>query len=497
MNDLMLALDIGTSSLKAALVGADGKVMATARQGYGTRIARSGWAEQAPQDWLAALDRAMKQLVHMSDTTRVAGIVLTGQMSAGLLVDAAAQPLTSCLIWSDQRAAAQSAAAAETYGAGALHRLTGNPPSPTYTAPKIAWLMAHTPHSSAAAFLQPKDWLVAQLTGRLVTDPSDASCTGLFDLHAGDWSRDLLDLYGIPAGLAPEILPSTAIAGILTPAAARRLGLTAGVPVVLGGGDGPVAGAGAGTLSESEASASLGTSAWISRATATPACDPGSGLATYAHVVPGLALETGSMHAAGGALEWAASLFSVDAATIARRALSHEAQADAPIFLPYLQGERTPYWFSHPAGTFIGLGRDHGAQDIARAILEGVMFQLRTIRDVLVARGDLAPALTFSGNFGAGDGFAQRLADTLGCAVCPLASAEHTTALGAAMIGFAGTGHLPGIAAAQAWAATDIEVVPGPASEIATRRYALFRAAWEGIAAPSAALATLTKPTKD
>lgn len=497
MTDMMLAIDIGTSSLKAAVVSADGKVTATARQGYGTRIARSGWAEQAPQDWLAALDRAMADLAHRSDLSSLAGIVLTGQMSAGLLVDASAEPLTPCLIWSDQRAAAQSAAAAEAYGAAALHRLTGNPPSPTYTAPKIAWFAAHTPQPRAAAFLQPKDWMVAQLTGRIVTDPSDASCTGLFDLHTGAWSDDLLDLYGIPCGLAPEIVPSTTIAGTLTRAAAQRVTLVAGLPVVLGGGDGPVAGAGAGTLSAGEASASLGTSAWISRATAAPACDPGGGLATYAHVVPGLALETGSMHAAGGALEWAASLLGTDPASMARRALGHKAAAGAPLFLPYLQGERTPDWFSHAAGTFLGLGREHGADDIACAVLEGVMFQLRTIRDVLAARGDLAPALTYSGTFGAGAGFAYRLADTLGCAVRPLASAEHTTALGAAMIGFAGIGRLPDIAAARSWIVTDAEVAPGPASVLAARRHDLFRAAWEGIAAPSAALANLTLPTEN
>jgi xylulokinase len=416
-------------------------------------------------------------------------------MSAGLFVDVHAAPLTPCLIWSDQRAIAQTNAAAGSYGDAALYRLTGNPPSPTYTAPKIAWFCAHTPQPRAAAFLQPKDWMVAQLTGRLVTDPSDASCTGLFDLHAGVWSSDLLDLYGIPAGLAPEILPSTSVAGVLTSSAARRLGLIAGLPVVLGGGDGPVAGAGAATLSSGEASASLGTSAWISRATASPACDPGSGLATYAHVVPGLMLETGSMHAAGGALEWAAALLGTDAAALARRAVANERHADAPLFLPHLQGERTPFWFSHPAGTFLGLGREHGADDIASAVLEGVMLQLRTIRNVLSARGALAPTLTYSGTFGAGSGISGWLADTLGCSVRQLVSAEHTTALGAAMIGFTGIRQLPDIAAARSWVRALPEVAPGPASALAAKRHELFLAAHHGVAAPSAALAAL-KPSQ-
>ncbi|SMY09777.1 xylulokinase [Flavimaricola marinus] len=497
MTELMLAIDIGTSSLKAALVSVDGRVKATARRGYETRIARDGWAEQSPTDWLSALEAAMKDLEDRSELSEVVGLALTGQMSAGLLVDATGAQLTPCLIWSDQRAAAQSARAAKSYGAATLHRLTGNPPSPTYTAPKIAWLTENDPQPQAAAFMQPKDWMVAQLTGRLVTDPSDASCTGLFDLRGGTWSNDLLELYDIPSRLAPEILPSTAVVGPLRKAAAQRLGLTAGLPVVLGGGDGPVAGAGAGTLSAGDANASLGTSAWISKATHSPACDPDSGLATFAHVVPGLALETGAMHAAGGALEWAARLVGTDAASLAQRAISHQATANAPLFLPYLQGERTPHWISFPAGTFIGLSREHGIDDIACAVLEGVMFQLRTIKDVLAAHGDFTPVLTFSGTFGGGAGFGQLLADTLGCDVRSLASAEHTTSLGAAMVGFAGIGRLPDLTAARSWAVTDAAVGHGPRSTLSARRHDLFRAAWDAVAAPSEQLAALTHPSED
>lgn len=491
MSSTILSIDVGTSSLKAVVIDSSGNMLGTARNGYDTRIPRGGWAEQSPGDWLSALQTALRDLAQKLDLEDVSALVFTGQMSAGLLVDRDAEPLTPCLIWSDHRAGTEAAATAKAFGADALHRLTGNPPSPTYTGPKLAWFNENMPQDRAAAFLQPKDWMIAQLTGRFVTDPSDASCTGLFDLKSGEWSRDLFDVYGIAYELAPEVLASTALAGELSDGPARALGLKAGLPVVVGGGDGPVAGAGAGTLAGGDASASLGTSAWVSFATDAPACDPGSGLSTYAHVVPGLALETGSMQSAGASLEWAAKLFDTDPASFARRALAVIPNPDAPIFLPYLQGERTPHWINHAAGSFLGLGRRHDAGDMSRAILEGVLFQLRTILQVFEARGQVVDELTYSGDFGSGDGFAVLMANTLSRPVRALAGAEHTTALGAAMIAFLGLGAIASFEDARPWIRKADVVYPKYESNLVVLRHKIFSDAWKGLVAPSAHLAAL------
>ena len=349
---LVLAADIGTSSLKAALVADDGAVRATARRAYETNTPRSGWAEQNPHDWLVALKGAVSDLSERTEPGELAGLVVTGQMSAGLLVDADLSPLTPCLIWSDQRATAEAQRAESLFGAASLYRLTGNPASATYTAPKIRWFAHHAVDAFGRArrFLQPKDWLIGQLTGRVATDVSDASCTGLLDISRSCWADELFRLYQLDAGLAPEIIPAGSIAGRLRAEVASQIGLTPGLPIVMGGGDGPVAAAGSGALADGDAHASLGTSAWISFVSQRPVLDPESRLATYAHVVPGHVVETGPMQSAGAALEWAARLLGTQPSALAEMALRGPMPAaTAPLFLPSIQGEGALWWFSGTA----------------------------------------------------------------------------------------------------------------------------------------------------
>lgn len=494
---VILAADVGTSSLKAALVREDGAVLATARQSYGTAMPQNGCAEQDPLDWLLALERAVVDLGAKADLGMVAGVVVTGQMSGGLLVDAELAPLTPCLIWSDQRAFAQSDTARHAFGADALYRLTGNYASPTYTAPKLAWFARHAPdaYHQAFAFLQPKDWVVAQLTGKAMTDLSDASCTGLLDIVGGTWSDELMRLYGVDPRLAPEIVLAGGVAGALTPVAAQRLGLTQGLPVIMGGGDGPVSAAGVGALCSGDAQASLGTSAWISFVSDRPQLAPESGLVTYAHVLPGLFVETGSMQSAGAALEWAARLLETQPGTIAEMALKAAMPAaDAPLFLPYIQGERAPWWFSHNGGTLIGLGRSHDREAVAAAVFEGVLFQLRLILDNFAQRGQRTSTLAVAGTFGTADAFAQRFADTTRQAIRPLRHAEHATAMGAAMLGFVGLGVLADLRAGRAWVQYEDIRQPGAGQDLASRRYELFTQSWPAIGDISMRLAELGRP---
>lgn len=495
MNQTVLAADIGTSSVKAAVVAAEGQIVAVARSAsYPTQTPQNGWTEQDPHAWLTAYREVIATLAGTCELQDVAALVLTGQMSAGLLVDAQVRPLTPCLIWSDQRASAQAAAAEKSFGAEAIYRLTGNPAGATYTAPKIAWLKQHAPaaYEAASAFAQPKDWVVAQLTGELKTDCSDASCTGLLDIKQGSWVPELFAAYGIDQRLAPEVLASTTAAGLLKADVATELGLPAGIPVLGGGGDGPATAAGAGALQPGDGYASLGTSAWISFASADPALDPASKLANFSHVIPGLVVETGAMQAAGGALEWAADLLGVAPDELATLALTKPPAVDGPLFLPYLQGERTPLWFSASGGTFLGLGRAHERAEIAAAVLEGVLFQLRMILATFAALGSRTACLTVAGSFGRSASFGQRLADTLGQPVRLLANAEHATAIGAAMLGFTNLGVFASAADAQAWIAYEDTCTPTAATELAQQRYAIFADSWPAVSAPTLRLSELS-----
>lgn len=485
MSTTILAVDLGTSSLKAAVVDDESRIRAFARRSYPTAVAAGGRAEQEPRDWLDALCGAVRDLADRQMLAGISGVVVCGHMSAALLVDGGLDPVRPCIIWSDQRADAEAGAAVRAAGAADLYARTGNPPTATYTAPKLAWLARHEPEAltAARAFLQPKDWLAAQLTGRLATDLSDASCTGLLDLAAGRWDEGLLDLYGVPARLVPEILPSTALSGTLLAPMAALLGLPPGLPVLVGGGDGPATAAGAGALAEGEGYAALGTSAWISFVSRHPLADrDGRRLATFAHVLPGLYVETGSMQAAGAAIEWAAELIGVSGAELVGMALAAPPPSGAaPLFLPYLQGERTPHWSALPAGALLGLGREHGRAEIAGAVLEGVMLHLRAIADVFADLGRRADPLPVAGGgFERSPGFPQRLADAFGGAVAPLPDSAHGTVRGAALIGLLGLGVLASPADALAWRRRGEVVRPLADAEAISRRYRIFKEAWDG-----------------
>jgi len=481
MSETIIAADIGTSSLKAALVTPAGEVLATSRQGYSTHVTPQGWTEQDPHDWLRALADSLRVLATNCDLAAISGIVFTGHMSAALLVDALNAPVRPCIIWSDQRAEEEARNAEATAGRDKLYALTGNPATPTYSAPKLAWIARHEPEAMKRArfFVQPKDWMVAQLTERTATDTSDASCTNLIDLRKGQWEPALFELYGIDVRLAPEILRSTDVAGPLLPNIAFWLGLKPGLPVIMGSGDGPATAAGAGALFQGDGYVSLGTSAWASFTSTDPVVDKGCRLATFAHLIPGLYVETGSMQAAGASLEWAAQIIGVTAGELAELALTTATPLGSkPFFVPYLQGERTPYWSALPAGTFFGLSREHGRADIANAVLEGICFQMRLILEVFQELGRTTEPLTLAGGFGQSSLFQQRFADLTGRSVRTLSKSEHSTALGAALAGFLGLGCLDTPEKAAGWLRLGEVVVPTGDARPITARFKSFRDAW-------------------
>src|SRR5579875_4023165 len=218
--DVVLACDLGTSSCKLTAVDlspqpGQGAIVGLASRSYPTRHAEHGWAEQDPADWLPGFSRAVADLAEQGALRHLRGLVFTGQMSAALPVARDGTALNPALIWSDQRATAETDAAASRISPEEFYRLTGNTLNATYTGPKLAWLKCHRPEAwnAATSFLQPKDWLIAQLTGVQAMDHSDASCTGLYDLAAGAWSERLFDLFGVPLHLAPQVVEAATVVG--------------------------------------------------------------------------------------------------------------------------------------------------------------------------------------------------------------------------------------------------------------------------------------------
>lgn len=449
---MIIAHDLGTTGNKASLHERTGRLLHAVTVAYPTRYASGGVAEQDPRDWWNAMAEATRRLIDTAGVAaqEITAVVMSGQMMGAVLLDADLEPVRPALIWADNRAQPQTRRLLERIGQDEAYRLLGHQLNSTYSVEKVMWVRDHEPEAYARArhFCLAKDYVTARLTGRLVTDRSDASGTNGFDQTAGVWSDAVLGAGDLDPGLFPEIVDSTTVAGTLTAEAADALGLPRTVRVVVGGGDGPIAAVGAGVVSPADgAYVYLGSSSWISVTTTEPIYDPAKRSMTFDHVVPGLFAPTATMVAGGGSLEWAAEV--LDPVRRPDRVLRLlegiervEASAEGLYFLPHLMGERSPYWNPDAAGAFVGLGRQHTHQHLLRAVLEGVAFNLFTNLSAFLDAGSSVDHVDAIGGGAASDAWLQLMADIWGRPVRRRSIVEEANSLGAAVTGAVAMGYL-------------------------------------------------------
>lgn len=455
----MLAHDVGTTGDKATLYDEEGTLVGRAFAGYETSSPQPGWAEQQPEEWWRAFGASTRRLLHESGVrpADVAVVAFSGQMMGAVALDSAGRALGNAIIWADQRAVPEVEQVAERIDPARAYEITGHRLSASYSAAKIRWIQLHEPdvYAAAAAFVQAKDSLVARLTGAVVTDRSDASGTNLYDLRGGAWSQELVDAFGLDAGRLPRIADSTDVVGEVRADVADAVGLAAGTPVVIGGGDGSCAGVGAGVIREGIAYNVIGSSSWIALATRQPILDPEQRTFTWAHLVPGMFSPCGTMQAAGVSYQFARDLLAGSEASVARRLgvpvyelMNEEVLRSPPgarglLFLPYLLGERSPRWNPHARGAFVGLTVRHGPPDLLRAVLEGITLNLRVILEAFVRQGASIESLRVIGGGARGAVWNQIMADVFGIPVERLTLLEEATSMGAAVAGGVGVGLWP------------------------------------------------------
>lgn len=449
---ITIGLDLGTSGAKALALDATGTVLAVARARYPLVRLAPGWAEQDPAAWWRAACAALRALLRDERVARrtVAGVGLSGQMHGATLLDVAGQPVRPSLIWADERGAAELAALGASIMPNQVLEITGSLPYASATLAKLLWLRAHEPASlaHAAHMLLAKDAVRWRLTGAYATDPSDAAGTQFYDVRQGAWSPVLLAAAGYDAALLPPVLPSAAVAGTLTGAAARATGLPRGVPVVTGGGDAACAAFGLGLGERAapgagEALLSIGTAGQVALVVDRPLIAANGAVQTFSYVQPGRWLMAGALLSAGHALAWLAGALAGPAAAARRQTalidqLLDEAADTAPgaaglIFLPHLLGERGPHTEVAARGAFAGLRADHTRGHLARAVVEGVTLALRPYLDALRTLGCQVDQALVAGAPSRHPLWRQVLADALGLPIA-IAQSEHGSALGAARL---------------------------------------------------------------
>lgn len=453
-SELILVYDVGTTGLKCAAFDASGGEVDATVAPYRTYYPRPGWAEQDPEDYRAAAIAATRALEARGavDLGSVAVIGLSGHMNGCLPVDSSGAPLGRELIHSDSRSWRERESVLEIIDQDEFIERTGNRVDEHLSLPKILWIRRQEPerYRDAAFFLNAKDYLRSTLTGVLgETDYSDASLTCGMDIRARRWDRELLRELGLDPLKFPLLRGSAEVTGSLSATAAAALGLKAGTPVVTGGGDAACATRGAGIRDAAAAYACVGSSAWISTLLPRPAPDPR--MQNFFDLDGVRCNLCGTVQSAGIAVDWALGLVSglrkeggaqkkVDFAAVEEAVGAVPAGADGVLFVPYLMGERTPYWDADARGAFIGFSLYHDRNTLLRSVYEGVAFALRDVLEVYRDLGLGVAELTLLGGGAASPLWRGIMRDTWNLPLRPHAAPLSATSLGAAMAAGVGVG---------------------------------------------------------
>jgi xylulokinase len=391
-----IGVDIGTSGCKAVLLDRDGDVRHTTWRGYRARRTTEGEVSQDALDWIAAAAQTLRECADVSRNSqlKIAGIAVTAPAHTAVLVDRQGRPLAQAILPYDRRSAATAQAMQEGYGEQFFDR-TFVRLGASWTLPQLAWLRSQQPEiwPHIRHMLLTKDFVAFRMTGEACTDPSDAAGTGMYDQRAGAWDRDLFGDAGLRSEQMPEIRGSADVVGSVTPEWSALTGIPAGTPVIVGATDTAAELYSLDLVAPGSGLVKIASTGTVVAVLDAPRPDPRT--LTYPHVVPGLWYTLTATNTAAVAFSWLretlyASPAGTPAATYADMdaiASSAPAGADGVLFLPFLDGERSPYWDPNLRATFLGLSGAHRREHLSRAVLEGVCYSLRDCRDLLRSLG--------------------------------------------------------------------------------------------------------------
>lgn len=436
---MYLGIDLGTSEVKVVLVDAGQRLIAVGRAALDIARPHPQWSEQDPASWIRATEVAIAAIRagHARQLAAITGIGLSGQMHGAVLLDARDHVLRPAILWNDTRSSAECAVLEARVPEA--RQLTGNMAMPGFTAPKLLWVAAHEPDvfRRTAKVLLPKDYLRWWLTGEHVSEMSDAAGTLWLDVQRRAWCDPMLAATGLDRSHMPRLVEGSAQSGALRPDLARSWGATGTVIVAGGAGDNAASAIGLGVVAEGQGFLSLGTSGvfFVANDAYRPA--PERGVHTFCHALPGTWHQMAVMLSAASCLRWVTQLTGAadEAALLAEaEALGGAARARAPLFLPYLSGERTPHNDAFARGVWFGLGHDTDRAALGYAVLEGVTFGLADGHAAVLAAGGAPRTVSLTGGGSRSRFWAQLIASTLGIPLVLPEGSEVGAALGAARL---------------------------------------------------------------
>jgi gluconokinase len=421
----VVGLDVGTSGARAALHDSTGAEVASSVHDYALETPHPGWAEQAPNTvWEAARD-ALADVARASAGRPIEAIGLSTIFHTLVASDAEGRALTPSIIWADTRAQPQVEELRRALDPRAIYQQTGCPLHPMYLPAKILWLKQERPDIFArvATFGSIKDYVIARLTGERVVDRSVATASGLYNLREGSWDETLVRFLGIRPDQLPPVVEPTAAVGTIRPEVAARTGLPPETKVVAGAGDGVLSSLGSGAVAPGQMTAMIGTSGAARLVADHPVLDPGPQARTWCYYlalgrwVAGAAINNGGL-----ALRWVRENLlpgptsptdEFDFATLEADAAKAPPGSGGLLFLPFLTGERAPYWNANARGMIFGLAAHMGSSNVARSAFEGVCFRMRSIVEAVDEVAGPAREVRATGGFTRSAFWTQLLADVV------------------------------------------------------------------------------------
>lgn len=378
----VIAIDVGTQSLRSAVVTQSGGILGIAQILHDTDEPHPGWAQQRPDQWWEETCSVTVQVLRDTGIApeSIAAVACCGQMHGPVGIDAAGDITTEWVqLWCDKRCAPQVAAIRAAHDESALMALAGNPLNPAWTGIKIRWEKENNPESYAKTryYLVPKDFINYRLTGVAAADPSEASCSYVFDCTTRRYAQELADGIGVDIRKFAPVHPSHGVIGRVSEAAARVTRIPAGTPVVAGGGDFPVSMLGFGIVGQGVLADVTGTSSLLAAHSAKALIDPG--IQNCRHVVDGWVPFT-ILDSGGICMKWCKDLMSSVAGETSYEELIELARqaplgSDGLVFYPYMRGERRSANIN-AHGAFFGVSLEHQSRHFIRAIMEGVAFAM-------------------------------------------------------------------------------------------------------------------------
>lgn len=434
----ILAIDIGTTSTKGLVIQPDGEVIFSTSVAYPTSYPQPGYAEQSiNQLWDAVKEVTRKSAGQYKDV--IAGVSFSCAMHSVLAVDKQGEAISEVIIWADTRSTSLARNLRSSSLATQIYETTGTPIHPMSPLCKLAWLRDHEPilFDSAFKFVSIKEYFWFKITGAWAIDYSLASATGMFDVHHLKWMPEALAWCGVDEEKLSVCVSPYHQAKSSSTALLEELKLMPSTNFVIGGSDGCLANLGSNVMNPGVLSVTIGTSGAVRATSRAYQADTRQRVFNYRldedHFVIGGASNNGSV-----LLSWFSKQIlneKPDAASFVDRAMKVGEGADGLIFLPYVMGERAPFYNPDACGVFFGLAQHHTHAHMMRALLEGICFELRSIAQAVEESAGKANRVMASGGFTGSAEWVQLLADVLNKEVC-IQDANNASAMGASIIGF-------------------------------------------------------------